>query len=143
MAVKKKIISIENNSNSTILALRVNCNEFSFIDILQQELGVMLKIQQPRVFELSSGISTIHALYSAHDEQRKITIDLIANKTDKGPLIDFMDSIDFFLRITGLSIGLEPRIQSIQNISSILYAQKIDLQKFNNKQQKIITHIFL
>ena len=39
MVIKKKIISVDSNSNNTLFALRVNCDEFSFIDILQNELN--------------------------------------------------------------------------------------------------------
>lgn len=142
MAIKKKIITIETNSNNTLLALRVNCDEFSFIEILQHELSIDFKIQKPHEYELSSGATTIHASYSGYDETRKLRLDVIANKTDKGALIDFMDSIDFFIQFSALYIPIDEIQQTVQKIQTVLYAQKIDIHKFSVKQQKYISNLF-
>lgn len=142
MVIKKKIITIDTSSNNILLAIQVNCDEFNLIDTLQKELSVDFKIQQPRSYELSSGITTLHAYYMASDEYRKLQIRIIANKTDKGALIDFMDSINFFVEISAIDITAHAIVQNIQLIPIVLYAQKIDIQKYAMKQQKYFTQLF-
>jgi hypothetical protein len=143
MVIKKKIISVDSNSNNTLFALRVNCDEFSFIELLQHELTIELQIQPPREYELSSGITTIHSLYEGYDTIRKLSIQLIANKTNKGYLIDFMDSIDYFVQIATIQTSLEQIHQTLLSLQSVLFIQKIEKQNYTIKQQKYIAHLFI
>jgi len=145
MAQKKNIIKIENAKNSFLYAISASKDEFSFCNSINQEFNISLMIQQPLEYELSSGASILHSFYSTVDEIRKIQFDVISNKTEKGILVDAMDSINFFIRISNLYS--EAKVvdvkKKISQLESVIYVQKVDIEKCTPKQRMQLTHLFV
>ena len=145
MAQKKNIIKIENAKNSYLYAISASQDEFSFCNSINQEFNISLMIQQPFEYELSSGTSILHSFYSTVDEIRKFQFDVISNKTEKGTLVESMDSINYFIRIS--SMYSDSKIVDIKKkilqLDSVMYVQKIDIEKYTPKQRIQLTHLFV
>ena len=143
MVIKKRIVAVDEQNHSILFAINSTLDEFRFCNTINEELDISLQMQSPREYEVNS-VPVVHSFYSYFDDNKKNQFDCIANKTDKGNVVDFMETITYFLRVSNVFIDSE--IQNIQHkisqIESVIFVQKIDFTKLTQRQQKTLLHLF-
>ena len=143
MVVKKRIVAVDEQNHTVLFAVNSTLDEFRFCNALNVELDISLQMQSPRNYEVN-GVSVIHSFYSYFDDNKKNQFDCIANKTDKGNVVEFMETITYFLKVSNIYITSEIQDiqQKISQLESVIFIQKIDFTKLTQRQQKVLLHLF-
>ncbi len=144
MPAKKHILNFSKNSTSVMFGISSVLEEFAFLQLLQKEMNIYLSIREQVTNEVSSKKIISYSVYSFYDEEKQISYDLIANKTEFGPIVDFLDNISYIFRCTADYIEIEEdRIQSqLASLEQILFVQKMKEDMFTKKQNAVLYNAF-
>lgn len=144
--VKSKIhiLSPHTHSDSRVFGITAHSNEFQFCAILNAEFQIDLKVTEHVCFEVSPKKKMEYSIYSYYDSQRMMNFELVSNVTKQGVIIDFLDSISFFFRCSSDYIKDEENnlYESIKNIDSVLFVQKIENGNYSPKQRSVLRRLF-
>lgn len=137
--MKQKSIIFTPTLNSTFFVVASTLNEFSFCAALNETLGISLRLA-PSVDE-----ATIHNLYTGNDELRHISIEVLVNKTLRSVCVDFLENIDYVIRINNISTENEAQHfqEQLLSIEQCTFVQKLDLSKLLSKQVKQLQLLFV
>ncbi|MDR1761912.1 MAG: hypothetical protein LBR55_05625 [Bacteroidales bacterium] len=137
--MKQKSILFTPTLNSTFFVVASTLDEFGFCAALNETLGITLRIA-PSVNE-----STEHNLYTGNNELSHVQVDVLVNKALRSVCVDFLENIDYIIRVNNIST--ESEVYNFQEqllrIGQCVFVQKLDLSKFTAKQAKQLVHLFV
>lgn len=137
--MKPKTLIFTPELNSTFFVVASTLNEFSFCAAFNEMFGVTLRLA-PSVNE-----NTVHNLYTSNDELRHISVEVLVNKALRSVCFDFLENIDYVIRVNNISTESEQKEfqEQISRMEQCIFAQKLDLTKISSKQIKQLQLVFV
>ncbi|MDR0941680.1 MAG: hypothetical protein LBM68_05590 [Bacteroidales bacterium] len=137
--MKQKSIIFTPTLNSTFFVVVSALNEFNFCAALNEMLGISLRLA-PSIDE-----TTIHNLYTGNDELRHISIEVLVNKNLRSVCFDFLENIDYVIRVNNFSTESEEQHfqEQLLTIEQCTFVQKLDLSQLISKQMRQLQLVFV
>ena len=139
MKKKKHKLTFQPDFSFFLLGISSSENDYRLSWEMNKALEISLKKGTDHITKKKE-IEQVFLVYTFYDEEVFLQYSLIANKSEKGYLIEELRNIDYFLQIHGdLSDNQKQQIiSSIKNIKGVSGIFKLDINTLKSKNRLII-----
>ncbi len=139
MKKKKHKLTFQLDFDFFLLGISSSENDYRLSWEMNKALEISLKKGTDHITKKKE-IEQVFLVYTFYDEEVFLQYSLIANKSEKGYLIEELRNIDYFLQIHGdLSDNQKQQIiSSIKNIKGVSGIFKLDINTLKSKNRLII-----
>ena len=139
MKKKKHKLTFQPDFSFFLIGISSSENDYRLSWEINKILGISLRKGTDHVIKKKE-IEQVFLVYTFYDEEVFLQYSLIANKSEKGYLIEELRNIDYFLQIHGdLSDNQKQQIiSSIKNIKGVSGIFKLDINTLKSKNRLII-----
>ena len=139
MKKKKHKLTFQLDFDFFLLGISSSENDYRLSWEMNKALEISLKKNADHITKKKE-IEQVFLVYTFYDEEVFLQYSLIANKSEKGYLIEELRNIDYFLQIHGdLSDNQKQQIiSSIKNIKGVSGIFKLDINTLKSKNRLII-----
>jgi len=136
---KKHKLTFQLDFDFFLLGISSSENDYRLSWEMNKALEISLKKGTDHITKKKE-IEQVFLVYTFYDEEVFLQYSLIANKSEKGYLIEELRNIDYFLQIHGdLSDNQKQQIiSSIKNIKGVSGIFKLDINTLKSKNRLII-----